>query len=912
MKTLQKTILFAALAFISTTVLSGCKEEFVEDYDMAVDSNALVLDPEEGTIVIGCYCSGEWTASLSEDIEWGSIDLESGKGTSFIHFTYTANEGLSRSVDLNLFGNGKKQTIKITQKSGIIDPYLRFVEETIEFANGSYEGRITIDSNIPDKELEAITPEIALEDGMSQWFTDFTYHPSEVTTDGEGVATATPPYLSFTVEANTSGESRMAIVSMMLIDSDETQLEATATLSQSAEDAYIDFSEISVSKDEHLAYQVEWQSNIMSLTDQMEYEVVYEGTDRDYVSNIVLGKGTLTFDLASNEGGRKRISKIRVMHTDLAGTVTEGILTINQRGEVLPNEISVEALRNKLTAAGSLQYLSDEDMRDYVMLRVITGKENPNTEMNPNTNWNAIDFTASARTGYAQSEDGKYGFRLQFASTDDNTLEAFSKVRLYLDGTTLSLENNPDRYTISNIKAQDIVVETSGTISDLPVKERTIATISDLDVYTHVTLTDMEFVVKDGPYTYGIETMIAAPGHDIRDNLATMMQDADNNAIYALINSNCTWRRDNSTGKTVPKGVGRASGVIVHTVDPAYGDMGRFQLRPLDESSFDIPSEEAFANNILARWSLTKSTVSIGQYVWNGGGTSNNGYKIGNTSTMNQNKMHATHGITDGSAVLYTTNLTMINGATTGHPAITGGYASTMNNYQYQPAIICGTKGTTDEYSASIGDMLGQSKSTALVFRHDVASYYEWNNGKWTGNTTGIIVEFPATQASGTLSISFTTSAMQVGSIDNSGVPKKHFYKGLTHSFPLYWKVECSTDGGNSWELCTNTVNGSQEFEMRSVVNWLSGNNNMVNPVTSAVMNPYTPTAMPAGFIQEKFTLPASATGAFRVMVKISPKSLRLASFGATFSDSIDTGVDCTETTKYPSAFMLEDVVVTY
>lgn len=911
MNSAYKIKILTVLTAIATMAISGRKEEFTEDFDLAVDSNALVLGAEEGKIAIGCYCDGEWNASLSEEIEWGSIDCNSGKGTTFIHFTYQANSGLARAVELNLYGNGKKQTIKITQKTGIIDPYIRFADESVEFANGSYEGRLDIDSNLPAELLESIAPVAEFKEGQAEWIVEPVLHAAETVTDGEGNATTLPPYITFTVNVNDSGEPRLATLSMGVTDADGTEFKASANIAQSDERAYINFTNATLSKEEHIAVSAEWQSNITALANQMECNVVYEGDDRDFISNISLNGNGITFNVSSNEGGQKRIAKIEVSHTDLAGSTTVGSLTVTQRGEVQPTEISAETLRSELTAAGSMTYISDEDCQDYILLRAITDKNNPNTEKNPNTKWNSIDFSASTKTGYAQTEDGSFGFRLQFDTEEDNVLEAYAMIRLYLDGTTLTLENDPVRYTISGIKASAVTVESSGTVNDIAVKERSIATLSDNDVYTYTTLTDMEFVVKDGAYTYGLESMIAAPSHDIRDNLATMMQDADNNAIYALINSNCTWRRDDSAGKTVPKGVGRASGIIVHTEDPAYGDMGRYQFRPLDESSFDIPAEESFANTVLARWSLTKSTVSIGQYAWNGGGSSNNGYVIGTSAAVPQNKMHATHGTTDGSAVLYTTNLALIDGENTGHPTIVGGKATTMNNYQYQPAIICGTKGTTDEYTAGIADMLGQSKSTALVFHHDVASYYEWKDGQWTGNTTGIVIEFPATQASGTMSISFTTSAMQVGSINNSGVPTKHLYKGLTHSFPLYWKVECSTDGGATWQLCTNAINGSQYFEMRSTVNWLSAQA-FTNPINSTAISAYTPLAMPAGFIQEKFTLPASATGASQVMIKISPKSLRLAWFGTSFSDSIDTGIDCTPDTKYPNAFMLEDVVVSY
>ena len=646
-----------------------------------------------------------------------------------------------------------------------------------------------------------------------------------------------------------------------------------------------------VSGEKQSIYLAVWPGNYGSYNTDAQTSYIYVQTD----------KGRFRFNLPDNaaDGGYEFArAMIRPFALDLSSETA-----------IKSDLPSVEQIREDADTdgVGYASYLADE-------LVVTSDCENPNMERNTQTGWKTTPYEDNYRTAYAQTLDGKYGFRLVFDNASDNTLHRGDKLNLFLYGATVRKEENPTRYVIEHLSPKNIMLRETGHTDLIPNKERTIATLTDDDVYTYTTLTDMEFVVKDGAYTYGIESMMATTSNAIRDNLATMLQDADNNAIYTLINSKCAWRRDDATGKTVPKGVGRVSGIIVHTEDPAYGDMGRYQIRPLDESSFDIPAEEAYANNVLARWSLTKATISIGQYAWNG--SASGGFLQGNATTMRQNKMHATHGLTDGSAVLYTTNLNIINGTTTGHPTIVGGSATTMNNFSYQPSIINGTKGVTDlntdTAEGKVADLHGQSKASALVFRHDVAGYYEWNeSGDWTGNTNGIVIEFPATSVSSQMSVSFTTSAMQVGITNNLNVSTKHMYKGLTHTFPLYWKVECSTDNGQTWQLCTNTINGSQEFEMRSVVNWLNAQS-LTNPVTGQEISAYSPLAMPAGFIQEKFTLPESASGAANVMVKISPKSLRLAWFGSEYTDSIDTGIDCTSDLKYPSALMLEDVAITY
>ena len=79
-----------------------------------------------------------------------------------------------------------------------------------------------------------------------------------------------------------------------------------------------------------------------------------------------------------------------------------------------------------------------------------------------------------------------------------------------------------------------------GTVSDLASKNRTISTLTDADIYTYVSLTDTEFAVKDGPYTYNVESMVLSFGKNtMRDELASMITDKDHKAIFALINSKC-------------------------------------------------------------------------------------------------------------------------------------------------------------------------------------------------------------------------------------------------------------------------------------------------------------------------------------------------------------------------------------
>ena len=403
----------------------------------------------------------------------------------------------------------------------------------------------------------------------------------------------------------------------------------------------------------------------------------------------------------------------------------------------------------------------------------------------------------------------------------------------------------------------------------------------------------------------------------MRDELATMVVDKEHKAIFALINSMCSWRRNVTDGSIVaPSGVGTLRGVVVHSPNVAYGSLGTYQIRPLNEKSFDMSVAESFSTTVLAAWRLDLQTISVGKYTWNGasapGGYNSTSVAEGNAEA-NFNKLHATHGITDGSAILYSSNRKLMYT----HTTLVGGNTTSVTNRQYFPGIVDGMKAVKPSYtSGGNQDNTCNSKASALNFFHDVANYYEWNEqGNWTGNTRGIVMEFPATSAAGTISVQFSIGSLAIGKTDNANkLTSGYKLRGLTYGFPLYWRVQCSTDDGKTWTNCTNAVDGSEQFKMNPTMHWLNGTYELTNYLTSEKVKPYTPFEQCPGFVQQKFILPSTAVGATKVMVKISPASLRLVWYGgALCTDSIDVpGNDCTKTYSYPHSLILEDVVVSY
>ncbi len=552
------------------------------------------------------------------------------------------------------------------------------------------------------------------------------------------------------------------------------------------------------------------------------------------------------------------------------------------------------------------QLLADE------LIVIGSGSECLNMRKPINTAVKTQDHSENTRTIYAQTLDGAHGFRFKYYTVSQNTLKRGDKLKLQLGGLEIYKTKVADgewEYWFDKLSPSNIFKLTPGCEDEIVTKEMYINELTAADINTDVKLKDVEFLYKGGAYVYGQATM-AGDNHQFRAHYATMMQDRSGDVIFTCINHTCTWKRDLTNGTIqAPQGIGTVHGVLVHEVDPAYGDLGKYQIRPFDQTSFDIPVAKEYAVKQLVDWRLDLATVSVGKYAWNGGvagGPNNGGYIIGaNTTDMTEipiNKMHGIHGITDGSAVLYRTSA----------KAITSGV---FKNNQYMPDIQDGDKG----YKAhgTVADCTSSSIATTLTNHFVVSDLYVWNeDGTTYSDTRGIVMEFPATSVAGEMAVSFSVTPVPYAKTSNTGTVSKLMKKEALYGYPIFWKVDCSIDGGTTWTACTNAINGSTKFKMNPMVNWVTGG-------TTSFNNPVTGTSLSGieanldfcpGFTQQKFILPANAAGAAKVMLKLSPASTQIAWFSeASYKGSMEVeGNNCTSSYTYNCSVALEDLAVTY
>ena len=385
-----------------------------------------------------------------------------------------------------------------------------------------------------------------------------------------------------------------------------------------------------------------------------------------------------------------------------------------------------------------------------------------NVAGNQNVRFDLVDLRTNRRTNYLQSEDGKFGFRLVFESIYDNKLHRADKVKINLAGCTVVREDNPERYTISGIKTENIASCEAG--ASLTPKVKSINELTNADLYTYVALADVEFMNKQGAYTNVYEAVMLrsflnqeSNPQEICDGWASLLKDKNGESIYLLVNAKATWRR---RGQGVPRGVGKVAGVLVNEKMHRYGDnLGPYSIRPINEEDNrrEMPKEESSSYEVIADWNYDRNYRAE--------------LNIENLGKVRYSRMTQYEG-----RIL---------------PDVGTGYVWSNANAAY---------GLDTDYDTRYPhDNRGMRRYAGLRFQSNVSYWLEKNHG--------ILVEFSTEGLSGkTLTFDFSFG---VGNHDINNC----------WGFPVYWNVMYSTDGVNFTEAKENIVLRSLPYFYGSVKN---------------------------------------------------------------------------------------------
>ena len=594
----------AAMTLASALFAASCQKETESPTTMtlAVNDNTINLEPKSGKEHVLVYAKGQWNADFKEAVEWAAIEEGSGNGNGEFILTYKKNPDILRRAEILLTAAGVDKTITVTvnQEGEKGTPKLAFAENEKSYIAWEVNDAIAVESNIGQSLLKA--------ESSVEWIGSLELK------DGQ---------LSFTVAENTTGEARKGTLTVSYTDIDESVYRAVAEITQSAEPGHLALNETVMAIEAFAGTKTApWDCVLGTFMSELTSSVTYEGSQKDWISNVTTTTEALSFDVTDNETKEARTAVIKV---ELASKgiavelkVTQGIKT---------RQYSFEELRAVLSAAGEQAFEGD-----FFEGVIVADAGQKNMETNPMTSATSYDDNESAITNYVQSLDGKYGMRIKFATAADNTLKKGDKVKISLAGATLVREDNPVRYTLKGVSANTVTVEEN---VQLTARQKTISELTDEDVYTLVTLPDVEV-----PFCYGSWVNVRKEWIDAKrinfDN--RILRDVNGNEIRMIVNTDVEWYL---TDAGVPKGSGPVSGVIVNTTSEYYGSdiLGKYQIRPMKLSDIEI-KDNGFSEILVAwdystgfsRVSSLEATTGTGTFAASSMVQANTFLQFGNTS----------------------------------------------------------------------------------------------------------------------------------------------------------------------------------------------------------------------------------------------------------------------------------------
>ena len=315
--------------------------------------------------------------------------------------------------------------------------------------------------------------------------------------------------------------------------------------------------------------------------------------DSDWITGVTIEGGNIKITTLPNEDPVKvRTAAIVLSFVDGWGEQFELQLNFSQKNanEILGELISLADLKS---------FYEDGVINEDILVEGIVVSNTPggNAGENEQKTTSSIDYSGSKSTVYLEAYDGSCGVMLLTATPEDNIFNRYDHVTVRIKGTELEKNEEPTRFCVKGVASSMIVSQTAGSKSDVPVKLKAFKDLTDDDIFTYVTLKDVEFPLRKGAI------MPINEGYSIASNVnriskyPRLLRDKDGNSFYMYTNSVCLYRND---GTRLPYGSGNVSGVIVHErysrftwkqgadlldidMDLELGNIGRYQIRHQDK-----------------------------------------------------------------------------------------------------------------------------------------------------------------------------------------------------------------------------------------------------------------------------------------------------------------------------------------
>lgn len=543
------------------------------------------------------------------------------------------------------------------------------------------------------------------------------------------------------------------------------------------------------------------------------FKVDYTSADGEWIEDVTMSGQTIVISCSKNASDATRDAVITVMHDNGWGEVSKLSLRATQAGSgnILGTHVSFAELK---ATAGEFPA---EITRPYIIEgHIISDIESGNVGENIQTTSTTINYTVCRRTAYIQAKDGGSGFLLEFETEEDNIVKFNSLVSLRVEKATLSRFSNPERYSITGLKASSVLSCTETDPAMIKTKTCRMSQLQDSDIYTRVTVSDCEFPIRKGSLTPLHEGYTSVTNRHRVTKFPTLIRDIEGNSMYLFTNTTCTHRRE---GQQIGYGKGSATGVLVHEKyrrfidgesadEDECGNIGKYQIRHMafNDIAFEADMQEGFSG-IICEWRYIDAINPDGS--WN--------------ATLGEGKM--THTLAPDSRFM------------------SSGMTGSANDYSYLgPVFSTETHANTNGFG--IDDIDGNSSikkqditkgsfSAAAAEKSKVA--LAWRNNKWYGGNQyqSWIVSFS------TKNISTDVLSMQLSVLNTSG-----------GSCPNEWKAEwAESPTATEWNLIAN-------YNVPDIVR---------DAITEAWQSP--------GYKPIDIKLPAAMLGKQTVYVRLTPRS---------------------------------------
>lgn len=588
---------------------AGCEKKYELDLSLALATEEIHLEPEEGGTKIMVYSTGDWQVSVKEETDWLTLNTKSGSGNEDILFSYNRNFGIARKATLVISKGSETKELTIIQNGE--DASFRFSKSKFTVTRNPFHITLPVLNDL-ESNINRIQVEYLYDDETSeQWVTN-----AELTAEG----------FEFDLLENKYNRTRTVRIYLTVFDAQDKEYTVYTDVDQTTTNPTL----IPRTTESFLTRRPKMDTvivrgNVGTLFPEFEKTVTYENGD-DWIESVELTNDSLLIlAIRGNESGLQRKANVNIKLVNSGVTYIDLTHRVTQTAQDY-DYVDFAALKAMIPGATG-------EIKISAPLRVLEGiivgdANNNNMDVNPNISYNAINFTESTKTNYIQSIDGTSGVRLKFGTVAANSLTRYSKASLSVDGLILQKESNPTRYTIKGLTSRNIVSQENTTPTDYNIQTKYINDLQDNDVYTYLKLKESAIAVPYGSFTNvnmgyvrtsSWNTNGAGANVAYLDAIPTAVYDAQGGSIKMVVNTANSWSRD-----ALPNGMGDLGGIVVYDKIMRYGagqgDIGRYSIRPVNKADVALYNETRFQKLVEWRMFNPNTLVVAGTLTSNSGG----------------------------------------------------------------------------------------------------------------------------------------------------------------------------------------------------------------------------------------------------------------------------------------------------